>query len=81
MKAKKGVFHLECHPGEVAERVIVCGAPERVQRASKLLENAELVSGKRGLLIYTGGYKGAEVTVATTGMGGASAAIVVEELI
>ncbi|MCD6408812.1 MAG: nucleoside phosphorylase [Candidatus Verstraetearchaeota archaeon] len=81
MKAKKGVFHLECHPGEVAERVIVCGAPERVQRASKLLENAELVSGKRGLLVYTGGYKGAEVTVATTGMGGASAAIVAEELI
>ncbi len=81
MKAKRGVFHLECRPEEVAKRVVVCGAPERTQRASEILDHAKLVSRRRGLLIYTGRYRGVEITVATTGMGGASAAIVAEELI
>ncbi len=65
---------------DVAKRVIVCGDPARVEQAASLLENPRLVNSNRGLLIYTGTYKGVPVSIATHGIGGPSSAIVVEEL-
>lgn len=74
------MYHIRCGSGDIATRVLTCGDPGRVERVARLLEGAELVNSHRGLLVYTGVYKGKRVTVATTGMGAPSAAIVNEEL-
>lgn len=67
--------------GEVAERVIIGGDPARAEQLASLLEDPKLVNSNRGLLTYTGNYRGVPVTVATHGIGGPSSAIVVEELV
>ena len=72
--------HLTAKPGEVAEKVIVVGDPARARDLAKKLEDAKLVSENRDLLVFTGRYKGERVSVAVHGIGGPSAAIVVEEL-
>jgi len=68
-------------PGDVAERAIVVGDPARARQLAELLEDPRLVNESRGFLTYTGRFGGHRVTVATHGVGGASAAGVVEELI
>ena len=73
-------FHLKCSSADIAKGVILVGDPRRAELASTLLDEPRLVNSSRGLLIYTGKYNGTEVTVATTGMGAPSAAIVLEEL-
>lgn len=72
--------HIKARPGEVAELCLVMGDPARVLHASSLLEGAKLVNQHRGFLLYTGTYRGVEVSVACHGVGGPSAAIAVEEL-
>lgn len=73
--------HLVVREGDIAERVIVAGDPARVKHVSRLLESSRLVNESRGLITYTGFYKGIPITVATHGMGVPSALIVLEELI
>ncbi len=67
--------------GRIAERVIVAGDPARVKQISELLEDAKLVNDNRGLLAYTGKYRGVDVSIVTHGMGVPSALIVLEELV
>jgi uridine phosphorylase len=74
-------FHLKCEKGDVAEYVMLVGNPQRAQKVSKLLNNAKLVNENRLLYVFTGEYKGERITVATTGMGAPSTAIVLEELV
>ncbi len=74
------MYHIRCSKGDIAPRVLTCGDPGRVEKIAKLLEGAKLVNSHRGLLVFTGSYKGKAITVATTGMGAPSAAIVDEEL-
>jgi uridine phosphorylase len=68
---------------EVAERVLLPGDPQRALAVSQtLLEDPKMMNARRGLWGYTGtAPDGGLVTVQSTGMGGPSAAIVVEELI
>jgi len=75
-------IHLRAEPGEVAPLVLIPGDPGRARMiAEKYLEGARLYNDNRGLLGFTGSYRGRRVSVQTTGMGTPSAAIVVEELI
>jgi purine-nucleoside phosphorylase len=74
------MYHIKCAKEDIAAKVIVCGDPGRTERVAGFLEDARLVSSNRGLLTYTGEYKGEIVTISTTGMGAPSAAIVLEEL-
>jgi DeoD family purine-nucleoside phosphorylase len=68
---------------DVAERVLLPGDPQRALAvAQALLEAPKMMNARRGLWGYTGtAADGGLVTVQSTGMGGPSAAIVVEELI
>jgi purine-nucleoside phosphorylase len=68
---------------ELAERVLLPGDPQRaLTMAQALLDSPRMFNARRGLWGYTGTAPGGgRVTIQSTGMGGPSAAIVVEELI
>lgn len=68
---------------DVAPRVLLPGDPHRALAiATELLTDTRILNQRRGLWGYTGtAPDGEPVTVQATGMGGPSAAIVVEELI
>ena len=75
---------LHVHPTtELAERVLLPGDPGRaLLLAQSLLEQPKMFNHNRGLWGYTGtAADGAPLTIQSTGMGGPSAAIVVEELV
>lgn len=74
-------IHLRVREGDVAERVIMAGDPARVRQVSQMLENPRIINENRGLLSYTGTYRGTPITVVTHGLGTPSALIVMEELI
>ncbi len=74
--------HIKCEKEDISEKVILVGNPDRAKRINSLfLKDSKLVNEYRCLLTYTGFYKNERVTIATTGMGAPSAAIVLEELI
>ena len=73
--------HNEANKGDIAKTVIMSGDPLRVKAIrEKYLEIAKQVNNIRGILAYTGTYKGKEVTVMAHGMGMPSACIYVYEL-
>jgi uridine phosphorylase len=74
--------HLRPH-APVAERVLLPGDPGRALRlAQVLIEGPKMLNHNRGLWGYTGpAADGRPLTIQSTGMGGPSAAIIVEELI
>jgi DeoD family purine-nucleoside phosphorylase len=74
--------YVRAEPGDVAESVLMPGDPRRAKYiAETFFADAKLVTEERGMLGYTGTYKGAPISVQATGMGCPSAAIVTEELI
>ena len=72
--------HIRARTGDVAPIVLLPGDPGRATRVAERLDGARCYNEYRGLLGYTGSYRGTPVSVQTTGMGAPSAAIVVEEL-
>src|SRR5664279_4103188 len=73
-------FHLKFEAEDLAPHVMLVGNPQRAEQVSKLLQGVRLVNEYRYLLVFTGMYEGVRLSVATTGMGAPSTAIVVEEL-
>lgn len=73
--------HIESKKEEIAKTVLMPGDPLRAKYvAENYLENYRLVNGVRGMLAYTGTYKGKEVTVMASGMGMPSIGIYSYEL-
>ncbi|WP_149140348.1 purine-nucleoside phosphorylase [Gemmobacter caeruleus] len=74
--------HIGAKPGEIAETVLLPGDPYRARWAAQtFLKDAVLVNEVRGMLAYTGTWKGERVTIHGTGMGMPSLSIYVNELI
>jgi purine-nucleoside phosphorylase len=78
-------IHLRAEPGEYAPVVLLPGDPNRATWISEKFDGgsgaARKVNDHRGLLGYTGTYKGVPISVQTSGMGAPSISIVVEELL
>lgn len=78
-------IHVAAEPGDFAPVVLLPGDPNRATRIAARfdggLENARLVSERRGLLGYTDTVDGVPVSVQTTMMGTPTTSIVVEELL
>jgi DeoD family purine-nucleoside phosphorylase len=74
-------LHLRAEKGDYADTVLLVGDPGRAESIGRLFQQPKPVAKNRGLLGFTGNYKGKVISVQTTGMGCPSAAIVVEELI
>lgn len=74
--------HIGAKPGEIAETVLLPGDPLRAEWAAKtFLEGATLVNRVRGMLGFTGTWRGQRVTIHGTGMGMPSLSIYANELI
>lgn len=74
-------IHNEAKVGQIAQTVLMPGDPQRAKYiAEKYLENYELVNQVRGILAYTGNYKGKRITVMASGMGMPSMGIYCYEL-
>lgn len=75
-------IHLSAEKGQIAETVLLPGDPLRAKHiAETFLENPVQHNTVRGMLGYTGLYKGKRVSVQGTGMGIPSCMIYVNELI
>ncbi|MBS4751094.1 nucleoside phosphorylase [Carnobacteriaceae bacterium zg-ZUI78] len=74
------MLHIALKKGDVGEYAFLPGSPERALKISKYLENSEKVAQNREHTTYAGYLDGVKVTVTSTGMGGPSTAITVEEL-
>jgi purine-nucleoside phosphorylase len=75
-------FHIGAKPGDIAETVLLPGDPYRARwAAQKFLENPVLVNEVRGMLGYTGTWRGHRVTIHGTGMGMPSLSIYANEMI
>lgn len=73
-------FHIHCAPGDVGRYVILPGDPGRCEKIAALFDDAHFVTQNREFCIYTGTLLGEKVSVCSTGIGGPSASIAVEEL-
>lgn len=73
-------YHTGVSPDTLGKYVIMPGDPKRCALIAKYFENAELVADVREYVTYTGYLAGEKVSVTSTGIGGPSAAIAMEEL-
>ncbi len=73
-------YHIACAPGEVAEKVILVGDPDRARRVSKMMESVKFETSHREYVTFTGTYKGVEITVMGTGIGTDNTEIAVIEI-
>ena len=74
------LFHIDISPSQGAEYAILPGDPGRVPKIAAYLENAEPLGSNREFVSYAGTLEGKRVIVMSTGIGGPSAAIALEEL-
>lgn len=75
-------IHIGAAPGEIAETVLLPGDPLRAEWAAQtFLDDAVCVNRIRGMLGYTGTWKGNRVTIHGSGMGMPSLSIYANELI
>ncbi|MFA7395564.1 MAG: uridine phosphorylase [Sphaerochaetaceae bacterium] len=74
-------YHLDIRPGDVGRYVLLPGDPKRCSAIASYFENPRLVADKREYVTYTGTLDGEKVSVTSTGIGGPSTAIAVEELV
>ncbi len=73
-------FHLKIKRGDVGKYCILPGDPGRCEQIAKYFDNPVFVASNREYTIYNGYLNGELVTVCSTGIGGPSSAIAMEEL-
>lgn len=74
-------YHIQLEPGDVGRYVILPGDPKRCAKIAEHFTDAKLVADSREYVTYTGYLDGVKVSVTSTGIGGASASIAMEELV
>lgn len=74
------IYHLNLHPEELADNVILVGDPGRVSMLSAMFDTVEARKQNRELITHTGTYKGKRISVISTGMGTDNIDIVLTEL-
>lgn len=74
-------YHVQLGEGDVGKYVILPGDPKRCEKIAKHFDDAKLVADSREYVTYTGYLDGVKVSVTSTGIGGPSASIAMEELV
>ncbi|MBR6342002.1 MAG: uridine phosphorylase [Treponema sp.] len=73
-------YHTGVGPDDIGKYVIMPGDPKRCEKIARHFENARLVADVREYVTYTGTLAGEKVSVTSTGIGGPSASIAIDEL-
>lgn len=73
-------YHIQTAKGEIGKYVIMPGDPKRCVKIAQYLDNPVLIADNREYVTYTGTLDQVKVSVTSTGIGGPSAAIAMEEL-
>ena len=74
-------YHIQVGKGDVGKYVILPGDPKRCEKIAKYFDNPVLMADSREFVTYTGTLDGVKVSVTSTGIGGPSASIAMEELV
>ena len=74
-------YHIQVGKEDVGKYVILPGDPKRCEKIAQHFEQAKLIADSREFVTYTGYLDGVKVSVTSTGIGGPSAAIAMEELV
>lgn len=74
-------MHLQITKGDVGRYVILPGDPARCQKIARYFDDPKQIAQNREYTIWTGKLDGEPVAVCSTGIGGPSAAIALEELV
>ncbi|MCR5293817.1 MAG: uridine phosphorylase [Lachnospiraceae bacterium] len=75
------LYHIGTAPGEIGSYVILPGDPGRCEAIAEHFEDRKLIARNREFTTYSGYLDGKLVSVTSTGIGGPSAAIALEELV
>ena len=73
-------FHIQCKEGDVGRYCILPGDPGRCEKIAAYFDDPVKVQSNREYTVYTGTLLGEKVSVCSTGIGGPSAVIAMEEL-
>ncbi len=73
-------YHTGVGPEDIGKYVILPGDPKRCEKIAAYFDNPVLVADSREYVTYTGYLDGEKVSVTSTGIGGPSASIAIEEL-
>ena len=80
LNAEGAVYHLNLHPDQLADNVIMVGDPGRVDMIASFFNKIEVKRQNRELVSRTGYFNGKRITVLSTGMGTDNLDIVMNEL-
>lgn len=73
-------YHIQVGRGDIGRYVILPGDPKRCAKIARYFDRAVMVADSREYVTYTGYLDGVKVSVTSTGIGGPSASIAMEEL-
>ena len=76
----QSIYHLNLHPEDVAETVILVGDPGRVAKVSAYFDSLDVEKSKREFVTHTGFFRGKRISVVSTGIGTDNVDIVLNEL-
>ena len=74
-------YHIGLKSGDVGKYVLLPGDPKRCEKIAQYFDNPQLIADRREYTTYTGYLNGEKVSVTSTGIGGPSASIALEELV
>ena len=74
-------YHIQVAEGEVGRYVILPGDPKRCVKIAQYFDDPVKIADSREFVTYTGTLDGVKVSVTSTGIGGPSASIAMEELV
>lgn len=74
------IFHLNLHPHEISDKIIIVGDPGRVELIGNLFDSQELKKSNREFFTITGMYKGKRLSVISSGIGTDNIDILINEL-
>ena len=73
-------YHIQAGKGDVGRYVILPGDPKRCKKIAQYFDDPVFIADNREFVTYTGTLDGVKVSVTSTGIGGPSASIAMEEL-
>ncbi len=74
------IFHLHIKPEDLADKLVICGDPSRVDKIASYFDTQEVNVTSREFHTITGTYKGKRITALSHGIGGDNIEIVMNEL-